>query len=245
MNQRAIILFTQQTQYSRGKQGEPFATISWEDIDFLFSTMLHDTLNQLSEISHTNILISVDQLDHYEELTKTSKPKMTILDHVLLNIGQRVVKSINHAYTNGYTKLLLIFSAYPLFTNEFISNIFEQLNYDDECTVCGMTPSGKLGLIGMRNNYARWFSKSTESINLNELLLNICNEDILMFLTQPVLNIESGYHLETLRQEILQKIFQEESNYSRHTHEAFKFIEKKYSKRKTKDDEAWNIRRHL
>lgn len=244
-NTKAIILFTQNVRLSRGNPKVPYTAISWDDIDLLFSAMLGDLLEILTQIPQVDIFLVTSKTELQDDFLFAFHNRVNVLYTAEKNYNRRVAFSIATVFNEGYNKVIAYFDNYPLFKNNFIKRVFSQLNYEDDCIVCSATDTGNCNLVAMKNNYSSWFDEATEEqfINLDYLLKKACENKLVIFTTNNLPTIVNGYDLQNLKNDI-QTQMTIETLYPKKTHQMFKYLDKKLRNRKPKD-EAWDLRRYI
>lgn len=250
---RALIILLQQINFERGNNKEPYFTLSWEDIDMLFYSMLNDMVDVFSGLMHVDLFLSGKSEEYQDGSLLSSNRKITLLDISATSLNEHIAASIDAVFEQGYRKLILLLHYYPLYTIKFIDDVFAQLSFEDDCLVYGALRSGNCCLLGLKTNYSNWFRNKNKENNLSSfkesgldtdyLLREASNSDVIVFPVPTLKSVENGYDIARLKNEIVHSI-NVNSQFAKHTYEAFKYIEKKYTWRKPKD-EAWDIRRHI
>ncbi len=244
-NTKAIILFTQNVRFSRGNPKVPYTAISWEDIDLLFSAMLSDLLEKFTQLPQVDVFLVTSKSQLHDDFLFAFHDRVKVLYTADKNYNRRVAFAISSVFNEGYNKVIAYFDSYPLVTNNFIDRVFSQLNYEDDCIVCSATKNGNCSLVAMKNNFSSWFGESDEEefISMDNLIKKACENKLVIFTTHNLPAIVNGYDLQVLKNDI-QKQMTIETLYPKKTYQMFKYLDKKLSKRKPKD-EAWDIWRHI
>lgn len=244
-NTKAIILFTQNVRLSRGNPKEPYTAISWEDIDLLFSAMLSDLLEILTQLPQVDVFLVTSKSELQDDFLFAFHNRVNVLYTAEKNYNRRVAFSIATVFNEGYNKVVAYFDNYPLFKDNFIKRVFSQLNYEDDCIVCSATNNGNCNLIAMKNNYSGWFDDLTgeQFISMEHVIKKGCESKLVIFTTHNLPTIVNGYDLQKLKHEI-QTQMENETNYPKKTHQMFKYLDKKLINWKP-PDEAWDLRRYI
>ncbi|MDI6803212.1 MAG: hypothetical protein QME58_05115 [Bacteroidota bacterium] len=244
-NSKAIILFTQNVRLSRGNPKVPYTAISWEDIDLLFSAMLGDLLEILTQLPLVNVFLVTSKTELQDDFLFAFHNRVNLLYTTEKNYNRRVAFAIATVFNEGYNKVIAYFDNYPLFKDNFVNRVFSQLNYEDDCIVCSATDKGNCNLIAMKNNYSSWFDGVTDEqfINMDHLIKKACENKLVIFNTHNLPTIVNGYDLQNLKNDIqAQMTFG--IDYPKKTHQMFNYLDKKLKNRKPKD-EAWDLRRYI
>ncbi len=252
-NDRALIVLSQQINLERGKGDEPYFTLSWEDIDMLYYSMLNDMFDVFSGLQHVDLFLSGKSEDYQGCSLLSSNRKITLLDISVPSMNDHIATSLDAVFEQGYRKIILLSHYYPMYTIKFIENVFAQLSCEDDCLVYGASRSGNCYLFALKTNYSDWFRNNAKENNLSQLkksylstdylLKKASASDMIIFPLSTLKSVENNYDIVNLKIEI-EHSMNLNSQFAKHTYEAFKHIEKKYTRRKPKD-EAWDIRRHI
>lgn len=244
-NTKAIIVYTQKVHLSRGNPKVPYTAISWEDIDLLFSAMLSDLLEILTQLPQVDVFLVTSKTELKDDFLFAFHNRVNLLYMDEKNYNRRVASSIATVFNQGYDKVLAYFDNYPLFKDGFIKRVFSQLNYEDDCIVCSATNNGNCSLIAMKNNYSGWFDDLTgeQFISMDHVIKKACESKLVIFTTHNLPTIVNGYDLQILKHDI-QTQMKNETNYPKKTHQMFKYLDKKLINWKP-PDEAWDLRRYI
>ena len=228
------MLFSRTPQINRGNRDEPYAALPWEDLDSLFTAMLGDLLESVSQGDFADVLLYRDASELSDDFLGKLREKIDIRNVSEGSFSEQVQQAIETVFSQGYDRVVAILDNHPLITSEMIRKVFDQLGYEDDCVVVGPTMEGKYFLLGMKSSHSEVFdiTEGNPMTNSNLLLERLCRTNAILFPITMSYALDSGFNLARLKKE-LDALGSNNVSFPHRTHEIFKTFDKKYRTRKS------------
>src|SRR5689334_15612401 len=182
--ENALLLFCRTPTIARDNMASPFATLPWEDLDVLFTAFAGDLLMTARRIEATDILVyrNAEQLSDDYFLPFRAMVRLMDLDD--RPFAAQVESALDHAFRANYTRVVAVIDNRPTLGAATLRAAFNQLGYEDDCTVVMPTRDGKCVLIGLKSNHSRLFDpgKADPVERPHVLLQRLCALETQLFL---------------------------------------------------------------
>ena len=229
----AVILFARNAVIDRGGPNEPFAALPWDEIDALFTAMLSDVLESVSDLPRTDVLLYRAQTDISDEFVAGLGDRVKCFEVDGGSFPEQVQQAVDNTFTQGYHRVLVLLENNPLLQTMFLKRAFDQLSYEEDCFVVVPTIEGKCLLVGMKANHSNIFDNTEGDpiASAHVLLERLCTANANIFPAESRFSLDSGARLVRLRNEIETRAASNE-NYPTSTLEIFRRFDKKYTMKK-------------
>lgn len=232
-NQNALILYAIIPQVDRSKSDIPFASVSWEDYDQLYTAMFIDMLKNVCQLIDTDIIVYRNPNQISEDLFIAYRNRICLYELNNNPLQEQIESTLSDIFQGKYQKVVVILNNNPLISRSLIKKTFNQLGYEDDCIVVGPTYDEKCYLIGMKMFHESIF-KNTESDLLqksNSILRNVCQISSMLFPLEPQYSWDVAENLLHLRKTI-ENLNKSDFEFPVKTYEVFRMFDKKYKLKK-------------
>ena len=214
---------------SRSNANEPFAALTWDDLDKLSAAIVHDLLVSAAKVPDCDVLFYRKPDEPPDEFLNPLRKKVKFCEVQGTSFAEEIRTAVEQAFAGQYRRVIVVLEYHPLITPRFFNKVFDRLTYEDDCLVVGPTIDGRCFLVGMKSNHCDLFaSAGTDPIGKSNLLLHrLCGKDAVLFPTPSRTMLNSGHNLLGLR-EVLERSSLDEGYVPKRTLDVLKKIEKKY-----------------
>lgn len=227
---KAILVFTRPLQFFKESRNEPFSPVSWNDIEFLFSAIFTDFIENLISVAGTDVLV----YSHDSESTKEVLSQLG--GHIVLQHQQghtfeeSVYVGVENAFQENYHRILVLLETNPLVEAEMVYRAFTQLGIEDDCMLYGPLDDGNCYIVGMNANHSDIFQPSPDGSRSEHFsfLRQLCQRDVLLILLSKLYPMNSGQALLRLKKDLENKLGST-TKAARRTLEMFRILQKKYN----------------
>jgi glycosyltransferase A (GT-A) superfamily protein (DUF2064 family) len=225
----ALIVFFRTPQIDRSNPEDTFSALPWEDIDFLFSAMTSDLIRTVSQLTTFDLLVYRNQAEVSDDFFFPYHQRLKLLDLEPASPAEQIRQGTEHAYTLGYQSVVVLLQNHPFISKKIITDVFNQLGYEDDCFVVGPTVDNRCFLVGMKMNHSAVFDIGGGNDPLKQELLmkNICQTDSMIFLLPPIIPLDHAGYLMNLMKH-MESVDKMAPEYPSKTATAFKTLQKKY-----------------
>jgi glycosyltransferase A (GT-A) superfamily protein (DUF2064 family) len=227
--ENAIVMVSKQILMSRSGANEPFAALTWDDLDKLSTAIAHDLLVAATRVPDCDVFFYRKQDEPLDEFLNPLRKKVNFCEVQGESFAGEIRAAVDHAFASQYRRVIAVLEYHPLISQKFFSKIFDRLTFDEDCVVMGPTIDGRCFLIGMKSNHSDVFISADADLagKSDNLLRRLCEKDTVLFLTPPRTMLDSGYNLAHLR-DTMELPSTEDQVVPKRTLEVLKKIEKKY-----------------
>lgn len=244
-NQNSISLLTRKFYIQRNKQNTPFAGLTWEDTEFLFSSIILDMVNNLSGLNNTDIILFVNNTDLKKEYLDKITEKAEIVEIPETNENNKLKYAMNYVVDAGYMRNVFLFNYFPIFDLSYYENVFLWLSDEQEYIFIAPLKDMTLGMLAMRGLNKGLLNDFSDDIILNveDTINKFIKDDIYLVNTGTLPSLIDLNDLLYLKQKI-DDLLKNKSFVPKYTHETLKQFTKKYTSN-TKSHETRDIRRYF
>jgi glycosyltransferase A (GT-A) superfamily protein (DUF2064 family) len=228
-NSKAIILFLKPVAIDRTRFDGSFAGLPWTEIDALYSAMFDDTVESLTQIPHTDIIIFHDKTEWSEEFINVFVKSVKVGEVQGKDFSEQVDHALEQISSSGYKKVILFFDSHPLINRDMVLHVFELLSQEDECAVLGQLQNGNVHFLGLRYEITDLFNQDIGETNLTTtaVLRRLCKKETMVFQIDTLYSLDSSESLLRLYKE-LQDLEFLHKELPKRTHTLFRNLDKKY-----------------
>lgn len=232
-NQNALILYAVIPQINRSKLENPFAFVSWEDFDQLYTAMFIDILRNVCQLTGTDIIVYRNPSQISEDLFIPFRNRIHLYDLNDNPLVEQIESSLIEIFQKKYQKVVLLLNNNPLISRSLIKRTFNQLGYEDDCIILGPTYDEKCYLIGMKMFHESIFKSNEPDLlkKSNSMLKKICQTSAMLFPLEPQYSWDRAEDLLQLRKSI-ENLNKSDFEFPTKTYEVFKVLDKKYKLKK-------------
>jgi glycosyltransferase A (GT-A) superfamily protein (DUF2064 family) len=229
----ALLVFAREPSIKRGSLNEPFVALTWEDLNQLFTALLADIVESAFHLGNTDVLFYRNLSTIPDELLRPYRKRLQSFHVYEANPAVQIQHAIEHAFAQQYQRVIVVLENHPVLRPAFLSRMFEQLDYEDDCVVVGPAEEGKCVFLGMKANHSALFDAtgSDPVARPSALMQRLCAVNTMLFLARPGYVLDSDVNLFRLKQE-LDAGARGGEGFPRRTYQVFKSFERKYKRAK-------------
>ena len=230
---KAIALFSRVPQINRSNRDEPYASLTWEDLDTLFTAMLGDVVERVCSADVADVFLYRDEKELSDDIFTRVRAKIEMCDLPKGAYAEQIQQVIENIFAQHYDRIVVVLDNNPLTSQDLFKNVFHQLEYEDDCLVYGPTLEGKCYLMGMKSNHSLLFTmEEGDPMGTPDLLMGrLCKSNAFLFPTRLTYSLDSGFNLARLKLDI-EKSAGVDAVFPHRTHDLFKMLDKKYKTKK-------------
>ncbi len=231
--QNALVLFSKAPTIERTNQDEPYATLPWEDVDALFTALLGDILEQACRLKDVDVFLHRKRTDLSDDFLLPFRDRVRCVDESGGSFTDTVHHAVDHAFGGRYSRVVVLLDNHPMMDAPFLARVVQQLAYEDDCVVVSPSLEGTCFLLGLKANHAPIFEKADQDtfVKPDLLMKRLCRLDSMLFPTEPVYPLNSGFSLARLKSE-LDAADGSSPEFPRRTYEMFRAFDRKYRPKK-------------
>lgn len=233
-NQRnALLVFAKEPSIKRGNLNEPFVALTWEDLNQLFTALLADNIESAFQLGNTDILFYRNLSTIPDELLRPFRKRVQSFHAYEARLAVQIQHAIEHAFAQQYQRVIVVLENHPILQPAFLSRIYEQLDYEDDCVVVGPAEEGKCVFLGMKNDHSALFESGGYDplARPSALMQRLCGVNTMLFLARSSYVLDSDSNLSRLKRE-LDSGPKGVEGFPRRTYQVFKSLERKYRRAK-------------
>jgi glycosyltransferase A (GT-A) superfamily protein (DUF2064 family) len=231
--QNAIVVFSKPPRISRTNQNEPYATLPWEDLDALFTSLLGDILEQACRLKDVDVFLHRKRTELSDDFLLPFRDRVKLVDDPGGSFTDSIHHALDHAFGGRYNRVIVLLDNHPHMDAPFLARVVQQLAYEDDCMVVAPSIEGTCFLLGMKMNHGSLFEKADQDtlVKPDLLMKRLCRLDSMLFLTEPFHSLNSGFSLARLKGE-LDAADGSTPEFPRRTYEMFRTFDRKYRPKK-------------
>jgi hypothetical protein len=232
-NKKALVLFTKVPELSRRTPEEPYSGLPWTDLDALYSAMFDDVLETALTLPSIDVFVLKNEQEFSNEFITRLNSRIQILEHGNTAIHEQVRFAFETLFSDKYEHIVLLLEPNPLMTKSDLRNVFDMLQYDDDCVVVGQNTDGKCFLLAMKSNHSDIFEipGDIDGVSIERCFFEqICGYELMVFPLPMKYPLDTGTNLQRLKTELDE--LAGGNGFSHHTRTMFRAIDKKYRIRK-------------
>jgi glycosyltransferase A (GT-A) superfamily protein (DUF2064 family) len=233
-SRNALLIFSRTPEISRGSPGEPFAALSWEDLDALDTAATGDIVAHATQLTDVELLVYRNREEISDDFFLPHKARIQFRELLEGPLPGQILHAVDDAFTGGYHRVVVLLDHQPLLSAGFLRTVFTQLGHEEDCVVVGPGYEGRCYLVGMNVNHSAVFDPADGDPLQKPLLLlkRLCSLNILLFLLNPRYSMDSTASLVRLKNELAGLDYTGGAEAPVQTHEIFRILDKKYKLKK-------------
>jgi glycosyltransferase A (GT-A) superfamily protein (DUF2064 family) len=225
----AIVLFFRPIVLDRTKFDGIYAPLPWTELDALFSAIFDDTVEKLSRVPKTDVIIFRDHTEWSDEFVNVFLKSVKVGEIQGNAFPEQLHHALEQVLSAGYKRVIVFFENHPLISTTIVEHVFELLDTEDACTVIGQFTNNTLFFVGLRHELVDVFEQFSENdcFTPETLLTRLCQRETTVFQVNTLYPLDSTNGLKKLEQE-LQEYELKKHEIPKRTFSAFRNLEKKY-----------------
>jgi hypothetical protein len=233
-NLNALILFCRTPGIARTTVHSDYAALPWADLHTLFTAFVGDLLMTASHLESTDVVVYRDPAEWTDAYFLPFRHMVRLVDFSGGRFSEEVGRALEQAFRQEYGRVVLILENDPTITSGFLSHLFDQLGFEDDCVVLAPTLDGRPGLLGFKSNQSKIFdcAEGDPLAKPDLLMRRLCALETQLFLARAGTSLETGAGLEHLGRAI-GALDPASPAFPARSGSAFAVLGKKYSRRRS------------
>ncbi len=228
-NSNAIIINTSSVGFERNNPDDPLTALPWDDIDLIYTAMLGDTLRGLSRVGDVDVFVYRNEKEISDDFFLPYHQFTQVFNLTEEPLGEQLRQAVEDAFAKNYQRVMVMLENNPTLSSRYLRNVFNQLEYDDDCIVIGPTYENRFHLIAMKSDLSEIFGTfDGDPLKDHEIMLKkICKHNVVLFILNPIHSIFFGKNIINMRRKI--ELSDSSSiDFPSKTSSIFKLLDKKY-----------------
>lgn len=244
-NRNSISLFTKEFYIKRNIPSDPYAGLTWEDTEMLFSSILLDMVNSLSELNNCDIMLFMNNSDLKKDIFDKIKEKAFVIDTDEQYENDKLKFALQYIARNGYERNIFLFNYFPVYDLSYIKNIFLWLADEQDYVFVASLKDMSLGMLAMRNIQQSIINDLTydKILDVEKVISSLVSQDLYLIQTGTLPSLIDLNDLALLKNK-LDEMIKEKIVFPKFTYETLKQLTKKYISNH-KSYETRDIRRYF
>lgn len=245
INNSSISLFTKEFSIKRNIPNHPYAGLTWEDTEVLFSSILLDMINSLSELNNCDIFLFMKNSDLKKDFIDKISDRAYLIETDKQYEKHKLRFAMNHIARNGYARNIFLFNYFPIFDLSFFKNVFLWLADEQEYLFISPLKDMSLGMLAMCGIHQSIIDDLTDDgiLNIEVVMSKLVNKDLYLLQTGTLPSLIDLYDLLLLKDKF-DEMIKERLVFPKFTYEALRQFTKKYTSNH-KNYETRDFRRYF